>query len=204
MNDELTIDESERERLLYEQRFFQTQINTALPCKVVEVAGNRVTISLNILREFKGVAQDALTLYDVPVVFPGSGSSMVRFPIAAGDTGLVIFAQRDIDSWLEGETAKPDTSRLHDMADGMFIPGLRIFSDNTIPDELEISSGNLSITILKTGQVKIENAQFDLVQLLTDLATALSTATAPSSGGPLSSNAQVAALAVQLSTFNGT
>ncbi len=204
MNDELAIDESERERQIYEQRFFQSQINTAVPCKVLEVLNNRVTIQLNILRQFKDVAQDALTLYDVPVVFPGSGSSTVRFPIAAGDTGLVIFAQRDIDNWLEGETATPDTTRMHDMADGIVIPGLRVFSDSTIPEELEITSGNLSITILKSGQVKIENAQFDLVKLLTDLATQLSTATAPSSGGPLSSNAAVALLAAQLSTFNGT
>ena len=119
MNPELLIDYSGDELRKYQERFLQTSINTALPCTVEEVNGDRLTIRLNILREFQGVTQDALTLYDVPVVYPGSGTATVRFPITTGDTGLIIFAQRDIDNWLEGETATPNTTRLHDYSDGI-------------------------------------------------------------------------------------
>lgn len=62
---------------------------------------------------------------NVPVIFPGAGGMRITFPIQAGDTVLLVFADRSLDVWQSrgGETA-PDDTRRHALTDAMAIPGL--------------------------------------------------------------------------------
>lgn len=63
---------------------------------------------------------------DVPVVFPGSGSFSVDWPIVKGDTGLLVFSEASIDKWLtRGGDVDPLDDRRHALSDAIFIPGLR-------------------------------------------------------------------------------
>jgi hypothetical protein len=65
----------------------------------------------------------------VPVVFPGAGGFRVTFPIAAGDTVLLVFASSSIDRWLAlGGEVDPLDDRRHDISDAIAIPGLRDFA----------------------------------------------------------------------------
>jgi len=57
-------------------------------------------------------------LYDVPVFKP------VPFEVNPGDACLVIFADRDIDAWLEGGNEKP-SGRMHSLSDGFAFVGWR-------------------------------------------------------------------------------
>ena len=57
-------------------------------------------------------------LYDVPVYMP------VPFEVNPGDACLVIFADRDIDAWLEGGNEKP-SGRMHSLSDGFAFVGWR-------------------------------------------------------------------------------
>ena len=57
-------------------------------------------------------------LYDVPVYMP------VPFEVNPGDACLVIFADRDIDAWLEGGEEKPP-GRMHSLSDGFAFVGWR-------------------------------------------------------------------------------
>ncbi len=62
---------------------------------------------------------------NVPLVFPGAGGFHVTFPVAVGDTVLVVFADRSIDTWLaEGGLADPVDQRRHSLSDAIAIPGL--------------------------------------------------------------------------------
>lgn len=48
-------------------------------------------------------------------------------PLAPGDTGLLVFADRCLDYWfktLAGEPVDPQDGRVHDLADAVFFPGL--------------------------------------------------------------------------------
>lgn len=66
---------------------------------------------------------------EVPVVFPGSGAVRIRFPIAVGDTVLLLFADRSLDRWLvRGGDVDPADDRNHSMTDAIAIPGLLDFA----------------------------------------------------------------------------
>lgn len=65
-------------------------------------------------------------LIDVPIIFLQGGSSYITMPIAAGDTCLVLFNDRDMDTWLQtGQTAVPLSNRIHSINDAMALVGLR-------------------------------------------------------------------------------
>ena len=64
----------------------------------------------------------------VPVQFPGAGGYRITFPVAVGDTGLIMFAEASLDKWLvSGGTVEPADERRHDLTDAVFLPGLRDF-----------------------------------------------------------------------------
>src|SRR5262249_11851944 len=44
----------------------------------------------------------------VPVIFPGGGGFRITFPVAAGDTGLLVFSDRSLDRWLAGDGSEVD------------------------------------------------------------------------------------------------
>lgn len=159
-----------------------TSVNTALPCTVKEVGRSSVSLELNILRQFNGKEQDALVLEDVPVVFPQTLSHGVTFPIKAGDTGIALFQQRNIDRWLENaNNSTPATTRLHDLSDAVFVPGLQKSGNAPIPSDTVVKSPGMTITLSEgtSGVLKMENAAGDdLVGILKEtlaLLSALST-----------------------------
>jgi hypothetical protein len=65
----------------------------------------------------------------IPVQFPRGGSMRITFPVAAGDTGIVVCSDRSMDTWL-GLTAPQDTApmdaRRHSLQDGVYIPGVNV------------------------------------------------------------------------------
>lgn len=66
---------------------------------------------------------------NVPVVFPGGGGFGLRFPIARGDTVLLVFAADPLDAWksLGGEVDPGEEGRFG-LHDAVAIPGLRDFA----------------------------------------------------------------------------
>lgn len=65
---------------------------------------------------------------NVPVMFAGGGGYRETFPIAAGDTGYLVFAERSLDRWLTGTGAEVDPEFDEaSLVDAVFFPGLRPF-----------------------------------------------------------------------------
>ena len=97
-------------------------------------------------------------IHNIPVFFPGSRTSGITWPVAAGDECLLIFADFDIDRWFSsGEAGEPDSARLHDLPDAFAFVGFR-----SRPNALEdieqragmFSCGQLSLRManaLQTG-----------------------------------------------------
>lgn len=89
------------------------------------------TIQIQIKR-IDSIALDGSVVYaDVPVLancpvfilFGGAGH--LTFPIAKGDSCLVIFNDREIDQWFaSGTPQRPITQRVHDIADGIALVGI--------------------------------------------------------------------------------
>ena len=97
-----------------------------------------VTVSVNFQKIIKsvlplnGIGQSAdqvisyPLLVNVPIIFFQGGGSYLTFPIAAGDTCVVLFCDRDMDTWFNtAQIAPPNSDRVHDINDAVAIVGIR-------------------------------------------------------------------------------
>lgn len=71
-------------------------------------------------------------LNDVPIAFPGSGGYGETWPIAKGDTVLIVWCSRSIARWKprgsgDGRAIDPGDDRRHAIADAIAYPGVRDF-----------------------------------------------------------------------------
>lgn len=115
-------------------RGWEADIWTALPAIVESYDATKLTVSAQptIKSKYRGVNAQAYAdvqlplCVDCPVQFQGGGGWSQTFPIQKGDEGILIFASRCIDSWWQNGGVQPQAEmRMHDLSDGMFIPGLR-------------------------------------------------------------------------------
>ena len=65
-------------------------------------------------------------LVKCPVVVISGGSGYMTMPIASGDTCVVMFCDREIDTWFtNGGVNAPQSARVHDLNDGIALVGVR-------------------------------------------------------------------------------
>ena len=83
---------------------------------------------------------------DVPVHYPGGGGVSHTHPVKQGDEGLVVFTDRNQDSWYQnGGTNNPLVDdRAHHLADGRYIPGGRSLPRKMDPAPSTTSQQNRS------------------------------------------------------------
>jgi hypothetical protein len=69
---------------------------------------------------------DYPVLVDVPVFVHTGGTAVITLPVAPGDSCLVLFNDRDIDSWFStGSNVQPNSQRAHSLSDGFALVGFR-------------------------------------------------------------------------------
>jgi hypothetical protein len=115
------------------ERRTQLNVRTHIPCRVLSYDANkqRVEIELGTVEVAKN--QDGsetvaapIVLPSVPILFPGTADSYINFPIEAGDTGMALICDRSIAAWrTDGKAHPPSLPGLHNLADAVFVPGLR-------------------------------------------------------------------------------
>ena len=118
----------------------------------------------------------------VPVVFPGSRTSWLRFPLYPGDPVMLHFSDRSLDLWwTQGGMLDPAISHKFSLADAICVPGLRSKSEAIQPKglttSLELVNGPTRIEIMAGGQVAISNGVVELLQSLLTFATGLNDST---------------------------
>jgi protein gp138 len=109
----------------------QARMWTALPARVQSFNAAKATVVAQPTIQpqvrqtdgtWKSVTLPVCT--DCPVIFPSGGGMTLTFPLAAGDEGLLVFASRCIDAWWQQSGVQAQaTTRMHDLSDGLFIPG---------------------------------------------------------------------------------
>lgn len=111
-------------------------VHTAVPAKVTayDAAKQQASVQVAVktrdeLEDGTEVARSIAEIHGVPVVFPGAGAYAITFPVAAGDTVLLVFAERSVDRWLAGtgDEVDPADVRTFHVTDAIAIPGLRPF-----------------------------------------------------------------------------
>lgn len=103
-------------------------IDGQLPAEIISYdrQSNRATVRPLITRiTTAGERVERATVASVPVLALGGGDFGITFPLKAGDRGWIEASDRDISLFLQGnEMSRPNTLRLHNFADGRFIPDL--------------------------------------------------------------------------------
>lgn len=107
-------------------------------------------------------------LSQVPVFINKGQNGGVTIPIVKGDTCLVLFNDKDLDNWFtDGLIQKPNTTRTHDLSDGIAIVGIRN-SINKITDYnneetlINYLANKISIGNSKTAISRSEGAEINL------------------------------------------
>lgn len=115
---------------------------------------------------------DYPVLVDSPVVILSGGPAQLTFPIAAGDTCLVLFNDRDIDNWFaSGQVMPLKTQRMHSFSDALVLVGIRSLKNPVEDYDTERASLAYGETRVAVGEEKvlIENETTTLLTVLEGL-----------------------------------
>lgn len=159
-------------------------IFTAIPAKVmmVENAGEqRVSVKplVNAVFPDWDDSEEFPTILSVPLMYPSSSSSAVVFPVHAGDTVLLVFAQSCMDVFKggDGSAQPPSDYRRFDKRDAIAIPGLFPFgsainqvSKHTLPhstDDLVVfhnlgTSAECELRMKQSGKIEVNGSAVDI------------------------------------------
>lgn len=157
---------------------------TAIPAKVMQVedAGEQRVAVKPLINNVFPDWEDSIefpTILSVQLMFPSSSTSAITFPINAGDTVLLVFAQSCMDVFKSGDgtTQPPSDYRRFDKRDAIAIPGLFPFgmainqqSKRTLTHSTDdvVMAHNLGteaeceIRLKPTGKVEINGSQIDI------------------------------------------
>jgi hypothetical protein len=148
-----------------------------LPAKIIKKnSSQNVDIQpLYKTRYIDGAVVDLPPIQHVPVSMIMGSDYSIKIPISIGDLGYVIFSDRDLDSYLasNGEILEPNSSRIHNYADAIFIPGLVPFSMEVqdATTDLVITNGKAKFKIQKAGKFAATNGTDELKTLAKTLST---------------------------------
>jgi hypothetical protein len=135
------------------------QLRVSMPCIVTAYNPVRQMVSVRIAQPevtLSGEVVQMPIIVDVPVSFTRCGNAHITFPINAGDTGFLIFADRDVSNWLNsGNGGVPDSQRTHSINDAYFVAGIVGGGVSANPNDVEIKYNGTSIHIRKNGDVDI-------------------------------------------------
>lgn len=159
--------------------FELSKVNTCLPGSVekYDSARRRAHIKPQLQKRLPGGKTQSLPVIPgVPVQFLLSTSrGGLRFDLARGDTGLILFAQRSIDEWLaKGGDSDPKDVRRFALSDAIFIPGVQPFTgnDSAAAGALVIDYDGAQIKF-KDGKIAIGGPGAELLDLLDQVVTKL-------------------------------
>ncbi len=109
-------------------------------------------------------SEDNSMVINVPVATVRTKDFLIYYPLKAGDTVILIFADNDIDNILLGEDSI-ETERGHDISDCICIGGITLLNETLDVDDkdalvIQNISNTASISIKKDGDIKIKAKNF--------------------------------------------
>ncbi len=148
-------------------------ISTQIPCKVLEVDYNRCLVKVQpTITTMMGIDGEKevpmLPIEEVPILFEGGddGSARISTPIQEGDAGVLVFAQRDTDVYLESDGKSLQASKVFDgvgfngAAPKLYFKSELRTKSNSKPfekDKVVVEYGASKVTLKKDGEIKSSN-----------------------------------------------
>ena len=178
-------------------------VHTGMPGRVESYDEEAQTANIRplikrVLREVDGsrVPEELPVLPSVPVAFPGSGGFSMTWPLAPGDTGMLLFSEMSIDRWrTTNEVIDPGDGRRHGLSGAMFVPGLRAQSG-----KLPGAAVSATAMVMRPNVILGDSTASEPIVLGSALNTWLSTHTHSSAMGPTGPPLEQIALPDHLST----
>lgn len=144
--------------------------NRMLPARVINYdrTKNRAQVQLLInMITTDGSQVPRAQLSSVPVMLFGGGGFFISFPLKTDDLGWLLANDRDISLFLQNyNQAPPNTTRMANFSDGVFIPdvmhGYTINGDDEDAVVLQNLNGSTRITINPTDGVKITSPNVEI------------------------------------------
>ena len=134
------------------------QIRVSMPASVESYDDDRQMVQVSIVmpeRDLDGSLIPQAVINEVPVSFMRCGGAHLTFPIRRGDTGLLVFADRDVGAWVSDGAAVSDSDRMHAINDAVFVPGIQAGGVSANPDDVELQYQGSTIHIRKDGEVTV-------------------------------------------------
>ena len=134
-------------------------LHVAMPGRVESYDSTNQSVSVQplIRRGYTGedgerAVESLPVITGVPVVFPGTGGVSITWPVAAGDTVLLVFSESSIDKWLSrGGEVDPLDDRKHTLSDAIAIPGLRDFANPVPPAGIHSTAMVITAPLIHAG-----------------------------------------------------
>lgn len=125
-----------------------------------QTAQIQLGVKSNYISESGDRASESIApLTDVPVIHLGGGGYRTVYPVAKGDTALVVFGSRSITDWLvQGRVVEPQADHRHDLSDGIAIVGLRTQKNllKSVPtDRMSIGSDTGASIEITPNEVRV-------------------------------------------------
>lgn len=164
-----------------------SSLRVALPGKVVSYDPTTQTAEVQPMLNPAFEVDDGILVDDlssipgVPVCFEAGGGFAVTMPLAAGDEGMLVFADFSLDYWRSsGLQAAPEDMRVHGIGGAAFWPGLHGDAKTLVG-----ASAADMVILHKSGQfIVLGTGATDFVVLETKLIAKYNAHTHPTGMGP--------------------
>lgn len=141
------------------------ELQTAMPAQIIsyDFKTQKAAVQPTINRRYAdGRVEPYPVINNVPVIFPRSGGASMTFPVTRGDTVLLVFSSRSIDTWTSrGGKVDQDDRRMHDINDAIAIPGLIPFSAGSKAknnSDVLLTYAGSEVTLKQDGKAEIKSA----------------------------------------------
>lgn len=150
----------------------QLLLRVMLPAMIVKVVSEQTADVQPMFqtRMADGTLKNLSIIHNVPVSMIMGDDYYIKVPIAVGDTGYILCADRSMDAWLASQgdqIVDPADTKQHDLEDAMFVPGLVPTANQTEDGttDLVTSNGEAVHRIRKDGSFQftgpVVNVTFD-------------------------------------------
>lgn len=134
------------------------QMRVSMPARVESYEAGRQMVQVSIVmpeRDLDGSLIPQAVINEVPVSFMRCGGAHLTFPIRRGDTGLIVFTDRDVGAWVSDGATVSDSDRMHAINDAVFIPGIQAGGVSANPDDVELQYQGCTVHIRKSGLIEL-------------------------------------------------
>lgn len=132
-------------------------IHTACPATIISFdAGTCIASVKPTMTYYKsdGTTLDYPVIIGVPVFMPKAGSSQITYPVKAGDSCLLVFAERSIDEWMGKGNSDNHDPRRYDLTDAFCFVGM-CPAQSISADNVEVINGGTKISLTPSNTINV-------------------------------------------------